>query len=74
MYLQALFNLNHQIAKHAVPAYNGQLKTIRMNILMTGGAGYIGCHTALVLCELRHNVVLLDNLSNSVESMLDGNQ
>ena len=42
-----------------------------MNILMTGGAGYIGCHTAVVLCQLGHNVVLLDNLSNSSERVLD---
>lgn len=42
-----------------------------MNILITGGAGYIGCHTALVLCQLGHDVVLLDNLSNSSERVLD---
>ena len=42
-----------------------------MNILITGGAGYIGCHTAVVLCQLGHKVVLLDNLSNSSERVLD---
>jgi UDP-glucose 4-epimerase len=43
-----------------------------MNILITGGgAGYIGCHTAVVLCQLGHDVVLLDNLSNSSERVLD---
>lgn len=42
-----------------------------MNILITGGAGYIGCHTAVVLCQLGHDVVLLDNLSNSGEGVLD---
>ncbi|MGN6580913.1 MAG: UDP-glucose 4-epimerase GalE [Bordetella sp.] len=36
-----------------------------MNILLTGGAGYIGSHTALVLAQAGHNVVLFDNLSNS---------
>jgi len=36
-----------------------------MNILLTGGTGYIGSHTALVLSHLGHKVVLLDNLSNS---------
>jgi len=45
-----------------------------MNVLMTGGVGYIGCHTAVVFCQLGHNVVLLDNLSNSGERVLDGNQ
>ena len=36
-----------------------------MNILLTGGAGYIGCHTAVVLSTAGNKVVLLDNLSNS---------
>jgi len=36
-----------------------------MNILLTGGAGYIGSHTAVVLAERGHKPVLLDNLSNS---------
>ena len=36
-----------------------------MNILLTGGAGYIGSHTAVVLARAGHNVVLFDNLSNS---------
>ena len=36
-----------------------------MNILVTGGAGYIGSHTVLALIERGHNVVVLDNFSNS---------
>ena len=36
-----------------------------MNILLTGGTGYIGSHTAAVLVEAGHKVVLFDNLSNS---------
>lgn len=36
-----------------------------MNILLTGGAGYIGSHTAVVLAIAGHRVVLFDNLSNS---------
>lgn len=36
-----------------------------MNILLTGGAGYIGSHTAVVLAEAGHEVVLLDNFCNS---------
>ena len=39
-----------------------------MRILVTGGAGYIGSHTALQLLERGHDVVVLDNLSN--ETML----
>jgi UDP-glucose 4-epimerase len=36
-----------------------------MNILVTGGAGYIGSHTCLELLEAGDKVVVLDNLSNS---------
>ena len=46
---------------------NIQLK----NILLTGGTGYIGAHTAVVLTEAGYEVVLYDNLSNSKHSVLD---
>lgn len=36
-----------------------------MNILVTGGAGYIGSHIITVLSEVGHHVVIYDNLSNS---------
>jgi len=36
-----------------------------MNILVTGGAGYIGSHTCLELLKSGNQVVVLDNLSNS---------
>ena len=38
-----------------------------MNILLTGGAGYIGSHTAIELIQSGHSVVIADNLSNSSE-------
>ncbi len=38
-----------------------------MRILVTGGAGYIGSHTSLELLKDGHDVVILDNLSNSSE-------
>ena len=41
-----------------------------MRVLLTGGAGYIGSHTALVLLERGHEVVVLDDLSNSSEESL----
>ena len=36
-----------------------------MNILVTGGAGYIGSHTLIELYEAGHTAVVVDNLSNS---------
>ena len=36
-----------------------------MRVLVTGGAGYIGSHTAIELLGAGHDVVVLDNLSNS---------
>lgn len=41
-----------------------------MNILLTGGAGYIGSHAAVVLSESGHKVVLLDNFCNSKKDVL----
>lgn len=41
-----------------------------MRILLTGGAGYIGSHTTLVLLEQNHEVVVIDDLSNgNVEAL-----
>ena len=42
-----------------------------MKILLTGGTGYIGSHAAVVLVDAGHQVVLLDNLSNSQVAVLD---
>lgn len=36
-----------------------------MKILVTGGSGYIGSHTAVELIDANYDVVLLDNFSNS---------
>ena len=36
-----------------------------MNILVTGGAGFIGSHTVVELVQAGHEVVVVDNLSNS---------
>ena len=41
-----------------------------MRVLLTGGAGYIGSHTALVLLEAGHDVVVLDNFANSSPAAL----
>ncbi len=43
-----------------------------MNILVTGGAGYIGSHTVLELINRNHRVVVLDNLSKGHRAALGG--
>ena len=42
-----------------------------MKILVTGGAGFIGSHTVIKLIESGHDVVIVDNLSNSNQKVLD---
>ncbi len=41
-----------------------------MNILVTGGAGYIGSHTCVELLNAGENVIVVDNLANSREASL----
>lgn len=43
-------------------------------ILVTGGTGYIGSHTVVELMNAGHEPVIIDNLSNSEASVLDGIQ
>ena len=40
-----------------------------MKILVTGGLGYIGSHTVVQLLESNHEVVIVDNLSNTTEDV-----
>ena len=42
----------------------------KLNILVTGGAGYIGSHTCIELLAAGHAVTVIDNLSNSSERAL----
>ncbi|MFF2588521.1 UDP-glucose 4-epimerase GalE [Peribacillus butanolivorans] len=42
-----------------------------MNILVTGGAGYIGSHTCVALLEAGHTVIVADNLSNSKAATIE---
>lgn len=42
-----------------------------MKVLLTGGTGYIGSHTAIELIQQGYEVSILDNLSNSKEEVLD---
>ncbi len=41
-----------------------------MQILVTGGTGYIGSHTVLELLKAGYEIVVMDNLSNSKEDAL----
>lgn len=42
-----------------------------MRILLTGGTGYIGSHTAVELLQVGHEVVIIDNLYNSKKTVLE---
>ena len=41
-----------------------------MNILITGGAGYIGSHVAYLLLEKGYNVTIIDNLSRGSKKFI----
>ncbi len=41
-----------------------------MNILVTGGAGFIGSHTCVALLNEGHRVIAFDNFYNSKESVI----
>ena len=41
-----------------------------MNVLVTGGAGYIGSHTLVELLNAGHETVVIDNLLNSKKESL----
>ncbi len=43
-----------------------------MNILVTGGAGFIGSHTVVELVAAGHKPIILDDFSNSDKSVLGG--
>ncbi len=42
-----------------------------MKILVTGGAGYIGSHTAVELLQKGHEVIIVDNLDNSSQKAIE---
>ena len=42
-----------------------------MNLLVSGGAGYIGSHTCVELINNNHSVIIVDNLYNSKIEVID---
>lgn len=42
-----------------------------MNVLVTGGAGYIGSHTVVELLKADHHAVIADDLSNAKADVID---
>ena len=59
-----LFYIDSKTASHYNEKEN-EGEGVAMRVLLTGGAGYIGSHTALCLLNAGHEIVALDNLSNS---------
>lgn len=52
--------------------YHSKIKEeLIMSILLTGGAGFIGSHTAVELINAGYDVIIADNLSNSNEKVID---
>lgn len=47
-------------------------KEYKHKILVAGGAGYIGSHTAVELLQAGFDVLIVDNLSNSTTESVDG--
>lgn len=42
-----------------------------MSVLLTGGAGFIGSHTAVEMIQAGYDVIIADDLSNASEKVLD---
>ena len=42
-----------------------------MNVLVTGGAGYIGSHTVVELINAGHQAIIVDDLSNAKADVVD---
>ena len=47
-------------------------ENMSQKIIVTGGCGYIGSHTAVALIQSGFDVVVMDNLSNSSSDSLEG--
>lgn len=52
-------------------AYHMRKGRLQVNILVTGGVGFIGSHTCVQLLEAGYNIVIIDNLNNSKEEIFE---
>ena len=50
---------------------NIQVYKCFMKVLLTGGMGFIGSHTAVLLIQNGYDVIIVDNLCNSKKDVLD---
>jgi UDP-glucose 4-epimerase len=63
---ETLHYARSRVGTHASEVMSEQpFRRVAMQILVLGGAGYIGGHTSVVLAERGHQVVIADNFSNS---------
>ena len=56
---------------HAHREITGRHEKFYMNILLTGGAGYIGSHVAVSLLQAGHTPIIFDNFCNSSPAVSD---
>lgn len=62
-----------QYKKQKIKLFIQYLDMEKKKVLITGGLGYIGSHTALILAQAGHELVLMDNLSNAhKDKVLEG--
>src|SRR6185312_9812175 len=47
------------------------MEGVKMKIVVTGGAGFIGSHITDLLCDLKYEVIVLDNLSFGHKNFVD---
>lgn len=69
--LQTIFKMILQPSGQSKPRLSWRCYTGGMNILVTGGAGYIGSHTTIQLASHGHTIICVDNLSNSSVEALE---
>lgn len=51
---------------------HNRLRKMKESVLITGGAGFIGSHTAVELIKAGYDAVILDNLANSEMAAVEG--